>query len=72
MGLSPGTDGDTLSAVGNLPENNVAECPVCLSRMESEDRNGVVWLVCANGCPTEFEAPAPALPEASQRKSAAA
>jgi hypothetical protein len=36
--------------------------------MQAEDRNEVVWLVCANGCPTEFEAPA-ALP---LRKSAAA
>jgi hypothetical protein len=35
-----------------------AECPICLGRMATEDRSGVAWLVCPNGCPTEFEAPA--------------
>jgi hypothetical protein len=60
-----------------LPENPETECPVCLARMEPEDRGGVAWMVCANGCPTEFEAPAPTLPEPTfpevpLRKSAAA
>lgn len=36
-------------------ETNQAECPVCLGCMQPEDRNGIVWLVCPNGCPTEFE-----------------
>jgi len=45
--------------MGNLPESTEAECPVCLAPMEPEDRDGVVWLVCANGCPTEMEAPPP-------------
>ncbi len=40
-----------------VAEINEAECPVCLGRMEAEDRSGVAWLVCPNGCPTEFEAP---------------
>jgi hypothetical protein len=58
--------------VGKLPENTEIECPVCLARMETEDRGGVAWLICANGCPTEFEAPAPTLPEEALHKSAAA
>ncbi|HTS74997.1 MAG TPA: hypothetical protein VMG40_02270 [Bryobacteraceae bacterium] len=35
------------------------ECPFCLERMRLEDRGGMGWLVCPNGCPTEIEAPAP-------------
>jgi hypothetical protein len=27
--------------------------------MEPEEREGTDWLVCPNGCPTEFEAPIP-------------
>ncbi len=41
----------------NLMEINEAECPVCFGLMEPEDRAGTGWLVCPNGCPTEFEAP---------------
>jgi hypothetical protein len=45
------------------PENpmdaNEAECPLCLVRMQPEEREGADWLVCPNGCPTEFEAPIP-------------
>lgn len=33
------------------------ECPFCLDRMQIEDRDGVLWLVCPNGCATEVEAP---------------
>ncbi|HUA82789.1 MAG TPA: hypothetical protein VMB85_02945 [Bryobacteraceae bacterium] len=33
------------------------ECPFCLDRMEIEDRDGIAWLVCPNGCATEIEAP---------------
>lgn len=33
------------------------ECPFCLDRMQLEDRAGIAWLVCPNGCPTEMEAP---------------
>src|SRR4030088_872844 len=58
-GLSSTQVGDTLrSAVENHPESTDSECPVCLAHMELEDRSGVDWLVCPNGCPTEFEAPA--------------
>ena len=39
-------------------ESNQAECPVCLGQMELEDQAGELWLICPNGCPTEFEAPA--------------
>jgi len=35
------------------------ECPFCFDRMRFEDRAGVAWLVCPNGCPTEIEAPEP-------------
>ena len=38
-------------------ETTEAECPVCLERMQPEDREGHAWLVCPNGCPTEFEPP---------------
>ena len=34
-----------------------SECPLCLGRMELEDRGDTVWQFCPNGCPTEFEAP---------------
>lgn len=33
------------------------ECPFCFERMEIEDRQGIAWLVCPNGCATEIEAP---------------
>ena len=32
-----------------------AECPFCFDRMEREERDGTTWLVCPNGCPTEYE-----------------
>jgi hypothetical protein len=38
---------------------NEAECPICLVCMQPEQREGIAWLVCPNGCPTEFEAPIP-------------
>lgn len=38
------------------------ECPFCLDRMELEECDGVAWVVCPNGCATEFEAP-PSDPE---------
>jgi hypothetical protein len=41
----------------SLMETNEAECPLCMGRMEPEDRDGTAWLVCPNGCPTELEAP---------------
>ena len=40
-------------------ETNQAECPICLGQMELEDQSGTLWLICPNGCPTEFEAPLP-------------
>ena len=33
------------------------ECPFCFDRMQIEDRDGILWVVCPNGCPTEFERP---------------
>jgi hypothetical protein len=33
------------------------ECPFCMGPMESEYRAGREWLVCPNGCATEYEAP---------------
>jgi hypothetical protein len=41
-----------------MMESNQAECPVCFGQMELEDQAGELWLICPNGCPTEFEAPA--------------
>ena len=38
-------------------ETNQAECPICFGQMELEDQSGSLWLICPNGCPTEFEAP---------------
>ena len=38
-------------------ETNQAECPVCLGQMELGEQAGSLWLICPNGCPTEFEAP---------------
>ncbi len=44
-------------------ETNEAECPVCFGQMELEDQGGNLWLICPNGCPTEFEAPMAMPPE---------
>jgi hypothetical protein len=41
-----------------MPRTESIECPFCLDRMEMEEREGVAWMVCLNGCATEFEAPA--------------
>jgi len=50
------------------------ECPFCLERMQIEDRGGVAWLVCPNGCATEVEAPVkkPAATEADTPRARAA
>lgn len=40
-----------------MERTETAECPFCLGRMETEERNGIAWLVCPNGCATEVEAP---------------
>ena len=37
--------------------NDADECPICLERMELQDQNGNPWMICPNGCPTEFEIP---------------
>jgi hypothetical protein len=50
-----------------MEELETVECPFCFDRMQFEDRAGVGWLVCPNGCATEMEAPAP---EASETLSA--
>lgn len=42
-----------------MEDVEIVECPFCFDRMEFEDRDGVGWLVCPNGCSTEMEAPAP-------------
>lgn len=36
-----------------METNQPAECPLCLARMQLEYRDGVTWLACPNGCPTE-------------------
>jgi len=38
-----------------LETNESAECPLCLERMQPEDRAGSTWMICPNGCPTELE-----------------
>jgi hypothetical protein len=43
-------------------ETSEAECPVCFGQMELEDQGGTLWLICPNGCPTEFEVPLAMLP----------
>lgn len=50
------------------------ECPFCLERMQLEDREGIGWLFCPNGCPTEMEAPVrkPSAIEESEKDSHAA
>lgn len=60
------------SAVENPPEIAETECPVCLGRMEVEQRDEIDWLVCPNGCPTEIEVPAPKPVEQEQHKTAVA
>ncbi|HLH41039.1 MAG TPA: hypothetical protein VKX39_17950 [Bryobacteraceae bacterium] len=40
-----------------MQRTEAVECPFCLDRMEIEDRDGALWLVCPNGCATEVEAP---------------
>jgi hypothetical protein len=42
-----------------VEESEIVECPFCFDRMQHEDRDGVGWMVCPNGCPTEMEAPEP-------------
>ncbi len=42
-----------------MEETEIVECPFCFDRMQFEDRGGVGWMVCPNGCPTEVEAPEP-------------
>jgi hypothetical protein len=45
-----------------MVEAEIVECPFCFDRMQFEDRGGVNWVVCPNGCPTEVEAPEPQAP----------
>ena len=40
-----------------MQNTEVVECPFCLDRMITEDRDGTLWLICPNGCATEIEAP---------------
>jgi hypothetical protein len=48
-----------------MQRTEAVECPFCLDLMKIEERGGVVWLVCPNGCATEIEAAErkPAVPE---------
>ena len=46
--------------------NDEAECPMCLAQMLLEDRDGIDWLVCPNGCPTEVTAPVRKPPDISE------
>jgi hypothetical protein len=39
--------------------DDAAECPFCLGRMQLDESDGESWMVCPNGCPTEFQVPAP-------------
>lgn len=39
-----------------MQRTETVECPFCLDRMEIEEREGIPWLVCPNGCATEIEA----------------
>jgi hypothetical protein len=32
---------------------------MCFGQMELEEIDGSEWLMCPNGCPTEYEAPVP-------------
>ena len=50
------------------------ECPFCFDQMQLQDRKGIVWLFCPNGCPTEMEAPVrkPSSIEESEAKARAA
>lgn len=34
-----------------------AHCPMCFGQMELEEHEECAWLICPNGCPTEYEAP---------------
>jgi len=71
--LSPGANGATLpEAVENPDGISERECPVCLGVMALEERSGVAWLVCPNGCPTETEAPQRKLADTAAHKTAAA
>jgi hypothetical protein len=47
----------TMEGVPVLDPTLDEECPFCFDRMRIEDRGGIGWLVCPNGCPTETEAP---------------
>jgi hypothetical protein len=38
-----------------METTTIAECPFCFEQMQKEAREGCLWLVCPNGCPTEFE-----------------
>jgi hypothetical protein len=42
-----------------MEELEIVECPFCFDRMQFEDRGGIGWMVCPNGCATEMEAPEP-------------
>lgn len=60
-----------------MENNESAECPFCLARMQIRDQEGRDWMVCPNGCPTELEVlePKPAASAAAAepiRKSRAA
>lgn len=57
--MLPTLDRVSLRAADGFPMeiNEEAECPMCLAQMELEDRDGIDWLVCPNGCPTEVTAP---------------
>jgi len=49
-----------------------SECPVCMGKMQLEEREDATWLVCPNGCPTETPAPPLAPEEAAKSVTAAA
>ena len=53
---------------------DAAECPFCFGRMQLEAGEKESWMVCPNGCPTEFRIadPAPAALEATAEPQARA
>jgi len=52
--------------------DDAAECPFCLGRMQLDETDGESWMVCPNGCPTEFQisAPIPEVPALPARAAA--
>lgn len=46
-----------------MDQHEATECPFCLERMQSEEREEDILFVCPNGCPTEIVVRKPPAPE---------